>query len=84
MGVENASNRPAADNFFKPVVIPAEKARCPDSVELEILPHVVVSRGEISLAVEGVRSRVEISVEISRIIIFRLREYVLSVDLEGV
>src|ERR1700726_1427668 len=48
------------------------------------MPNVVVSGSEVGLTVKWIRTRVEIPMEVSGIVILRLGERVLRIDLEGV
>jgi len=83
VGVEDVGYRPPSGDLLKPALIAVEDARCPDSIELEVVLYVEVGRSKLRLAAEGIHALVEIPVEIPGIVVFRFGERVLAIDFEG-
>ena len=84
VGVENTRYRPTSGDFLKPAMVAVEDARRPDSIELEVVPHVVIGRRKLRLAAEWIYALVEVPVEIPGIVVLCFGEGVLAIDLESV
>ena len=84
MGIEDAGNRPASQDLFKPTVRAPENTRGPNTIELEIVPDVEIGRGKVSLTVKWIDSLIEVAMEITGLVVFGFGERVLGVDRKSI